>query len=239
MPALQLEGKIREHNLPLILHTLCSEKERGVLTLSRDDEVKTFALKGGKVLTAASNRLDDRLDQYLLREGLVGLKEILQAEREARRGRRRLGEVLVELGLMRQKDLVRAIIEQMREILFSTFQWTRGAYRFESRPVPEAEDLTLNMSTGDILLAGIRRIRSWYRVREAIGGLDTRYKVTARLEEVTKDMDLSLEEWNFLSQFEAPASLEEVCERSPIRDFEITHLIWAFLVVGALEVHAG
>jgi len=237
MPAVQLEGKIREHNLPLILHTLCTGRERGVLTLEYDDIVKTVCLKGGKVVTAASNQREDRLDQYLLRQGLVGLKPALEAEREARRRQRRLGEVLVELGIMRQKDMVRAVIDQMREILFSLFQWTRGSYRFESRSSPEMEELiTLNLSTGDIILGGIRRILSWYRVREAIGGLETRYQVTRRLEEVTKDMDLNLEEWNFLSLFESPVSLEQVCEASPIKDFDITHLIWAFLVLGALEI---
>lgn len=237
MPAVQLEGRIREHNLPLVLHTLCAERERGVLTLVYDDIVKTVTLKGGKILTAASNQLDDRLDQHLLREGRVGLKAVLQAEREARRQRRRLGEVLVQLGMMRQKDMVRSVIEQMREIVLSLFEWTRGHYRFESRPNPEGDELiTLNMSAGDIILSGIRRIRSWYRVREAIGGLDTRYRVTDRLEQVTKDMDLSLEEWNFLSLFESAVSLEQVCDLSPIRDFEITHLIWAFLVLGAMEI---
>jgi len=237
MSAVQLEGKIREHNLPLILHTLCVERERGVLTLIYDDIIKKLTLRGGRVLTASSNQLDDRLDQHLLREGLVGLKEVLEAEREARRTKRRLGEVLVELGMMRQKDLVRAVIDQMREILLSLFQWTRGQYMFESRIAPEVEEpITLDLSMGDILLGGIRRIRSWYRVREAIGGLDTRYRVTPRLEQVTKEMDLSVEEWNFLSIFESPVSLAQVCEASPIKDFEITHLIWAFLVVGALEM---
>lgn len=237
MPAVQLEGIIREHNLPLILHSLCAERERGVLTLTYDDIVKSVTLKSGKVLTATSNQLDDRLDQHLLREGLLGLKAVLQAEREARHKKRRLGEVLVELGMMRQKDMVRAVIDQMRDILLSLFQWTRGHYRFESSTHPEGEEfITLNLSAGDLILTGIRRIRSWYRVREAIGGLDTRYQVTPRLEQVTKDMDLSLEEWNFLSLFEAPASLEQVCELSPFKDFEITHLIWAFLVLGALEI---
>ena len=236
MPSLQLEGKVREHNLPLVLHTLCAERERGVLTLSQNDIVKKVAIKGGEILTASSNQFEDRLDQHLLREGLVGLKPILTAERDSRRQKRRLGEVLVELNLMRQKDMVRAVVDQMREILFSLFQWTRGEYHFQSRATPEAEELiTLGMSTGNILLGGIRRIRSWYRVREAIGGLDTRYKVTPRLEEVTKEMDLNLEEWNFLSLFESEVSLEQVCEASSIKDFDITHLIWAFLVLGALE----
>lgn len=240
MPAVQLEGKIREHNLPLVLHTLCAERERGVLTLAYDDIVKTVTLKGGKVLTAASNQRDDRLDQHLLREGLIGLKAVLQAERDARQQKRRLGEVLVELGMMRQKDMVRAVLDQMREILLSLFQWTRGTYSFELRAHPEGEEtIALNMSAGDAILGGIRRIRSWYRVREAIGGLDTRYRVTDRLEHVTRDMDLSLEEWNFLSLFESPVSLEQVCEASPIKDFEITHLIWAFLVLRALEIASG
>jgi hypothetical protein len=235
MPALQLEGKIREHNLPLILHTLYAERERGVLTLSDGDVVKKLAIKEGKILTVSSNQLDDRLDQHLLREGLVGLKPILMAERDSRRQKRRLGEVLVELGLMRQKDMVRAVIDQMREILFSLFQWTRGDYCFESRSTPAGEEMiTLDMSTGNVLLGGIRRIRSWYRVREAIGGLDARYRVTPRLEEVTRDMDLSVAEWSFLALFESDVSLEQVCEASPIKDFEITHLIWAFLVLGAL-----
>ncbi|MEE9217504.1 MAG: DUF4388 domain-containing protein [Acidobacteriota bacterium] len=235
--AVQLEGRIREHNLPLILHTLCAEREHGVLTLAYGDNIKILYLKEGRVLSAKSNQLDDRLDQYLLREGTVGLNALLEAERESRRRQVQLGTALVELGILRHKDMARAVSRQMREILFSVFLWTRGEYRFEIIPRPIDEDpISIGLSPGDMILGGIRRIRSWYRVREAIGGLDTRYRVTPRLETVTQDMELSLEEWNFLSLFETPVSLVHVCEASHLKDFDITHLIWAFLVLGALQV---
>ncbi len=233
----QLEGKIRDHNLPLILQSLCAEREHGVLTLVNNDTVKICYLKDGRILTAASNQRDDRLDQHLLRDGLVGLKPLLQAVQEARRRECRLGQMVVELGLLRPEDMEQAVSDQMREIVFSVFQWTRGEYRFEGVTRPVGDDpITIKLSAGDLVLGGIRRIRSWYRVREAIGGLDTRYRVTDRLEAVTQGMSLSLEEWNFLSLFDTPVSLVQICEASAIKDFEITHLIWAFLVLGALEV---
>ena len=59
--------------------------------------------------------------------------------------------------------------------------------------------------------------------------------VSPRLDELGRSMSLSLDEWTLLSRCEEPATLATLCESSPMKDFDVCRLVWAFNVVGILH----
>ena len=93
----------------------------------------------------------------------------------------------------------------------------------------------MKMSTGDMILEGVKRIESWSRIKLAVGDLETMYQVSPKLQELGKEMSLSLDEWTFLSRCEGPISLQQLCQASALKDFEVCRLVWAFHVVGLLN----
>lgn len=241
MRAVTLEdarGKLAPLTFPSLIHDVCEEADTGVLTITDGDKEKSVFIEKGKIVFARSNDLDDRLGTLLLRRGMITLKSLEDAGRSSQETGQRLGGVLVARGLIRPQDLVEGVRDQVKEIVTSLFLWTKGEYETKFGPLPSKEVITLKMSTGDMVLEGVKRVDSWSRITLAVGDLDTEYQVGPNLEKLTQSMSLSLDEWSFLSQCEGPVTLANLCATSPLKDFEVCRLVWAFSVVGILKRRA-
>lgn len=237
---LGLEGELHSYTLPSLLFGISQGRETGVLTLaqltvSMQQTQKSIYIQDGRPIFAASNDRDDRLGQVFLRRGMISLERLLEAVDRSLSEKKRLGTLLVESGWIRPVDLVTGVVEQVKGIIYTLFQWTEGSYHFQMGPLPSREIITLSISPQNLILEGIQRVQSWYRIQEAIGGLDTRYQTSPGLKQLTEEMNLSLEEWSLLSLCEEPASLRDICGRSPLKDFDICRLVWAFLSTGVLR----
>jgi hypothetical protein len=87
------------------------------------------------------------------------------------------------------------------------------------------------MNTSELMLRGIRRVRSWYRIREALGELDTRFQRREGCEETVARMSLDERDQALLEALQSPLSLREVFARFPGRDFEMGQTLWALQTV--------
>lgn len=228
-------GRLGPLTFPSLVHDICEERNTGVLTVRDGETAKALYIDGGHVVFAASDDKDDRLGALLVRRGMIRLKDLEDAARESQQTGRRLGGVLVERQHIRPQDLVWGVREQVKEIMTGLFLWTRGTYEMKVGPLPSSEVITLKMSTGDVVLEGVRRIESWTRIQLAVGTLETHYRVTSRIEELGPTMNLTLDEWTLLSRCEGPVTLAHLCEVTPMKDFDVCRLVWALSVVGMLN----
>ncbi|MEE9218492.1 MAG: DUF4388 domain-containing protein [Acidobacteriota bacterium] len=237
---LDLEGELHSYTLPSLLFGISQSRETGVLrleqlTVSMKQIRKTIYIQEGAAIFATSNDRDDRLGQVFLRRGMISLERLIASIDRSLAERKRLGTMLVEEGWIRPVDLVTGISEQVKEIIYSLFQWTDGCYQYKMGELPTKEIITLQMSTRNLVLEGINRIQSWYRIQEAIGGLDTRFQTSPNIRELTHDMKLSLEQWSLLSLCDEPAPLRLILASSPLKDFDICRLMWAFVATGVVR----
>jgi len=232
-PRLTRDGEIRSTTIPNLFHELSVARATGLLVVTDGDIRKSIQLKKGLVLFASSNQRDDRLNQYLLTAGIIGLKNMMKALEVMVATKDRLGEVLIRYKLMTPDDVEKYVRAQVCEIVYSTFQFTRGHFTFDSKP-PASENITLNLPGDAIVLAGVKRISSWARVYEEVGGLNSEYRTTRDSPAIVKDLSLSAEETELLRQCDVPTSLAEMCEASKLSDMEVCRSVWALLLVGAL-----
>ena len=226
------EGVLSSTTFPGLIYSVLSRKETGVLTLTGDTAEKSVFIQTGRPIFAASSDRDDRLGQLFFKEGLVSLEGLVHAVERAARENKRLGTVFVEMGLIQPHDLVEGVRNQVRNIVGSLFLWARGRYRYRPGPLPSDEVITLKLSPGNTVLEGIRRIESWERIWEAVGGLDVTYRTAPAIEDMSRDLTLSLEEWTLLSHCERPVPLRDLCRSSTLKDFEICRLLWALMTLG-------
>lgn len=228
-------GPIGQLTLPSLIHDLCGASRTGTLALKDDRVTKTLYLDQGRVVFAASTDPRDRLGQLFLRRGMISLRSLKQAAGIAAAEEKRLGAALVQMKAIRPQDLVWGVAEQVKEMVVSLFQWTRGDYVFTPGSLPSEEVITLKMPTADLVMSGIKRIEDWPRIEAAVGDLETCYRASPKLEELAREMNLSLDEWTLLARCESGATLGQMCDESPLSDFDVCRLIWAFLVVGLLD----
>jgi hypothetical protein len=233
------EGILSSATFPTLVYSILRRDETGVLTLTTDSAEKSIYINRGRPIFATSSDRDDRLGQVLFKAGLVSLEGLMEASEESVDSGKRLGTVLVERGLIQPHDLVDGVLRQVRDIITGLFLWTRGQYCYVPGALPTEEVITLKLSAGDLILEGIRRIASWGRIWEAVGDLDARYRTTDRVERLSRDMSLSLDEWTLLSHCEQSVTLRQLCAVSTIDDFELCRFLWAMLTLGIVTKESG
>lgn len=229
------EGVLSTTTFPGLIYSILRDRGTGVLTLTGDVTEKSIYIQAGRPVFATSNERDDRLGQIFFKEGLISLENLLTGLDRSFDQKKRLGTVLVEMGFIKPKDLVDGVLAQVRNIICSLFTWTRGRYRYQPGPLPSEEVITLHLSPGNVILEGIRRVEGWDRIWEAVGHLDAVYQTNPAMEDLGKDLNLSLEEWTLLAHCEQPIALRDLLRGSPIKDFDVCRLLWALLTIGIVR----
>src|SRR2546426_2384479 len=113
-----------------------------IYTLSLHDALPIYRL--GDILVKHQKIRSDQLDAAIHRQS---------KERD-----KKLGEILVGMGVISQEDLERYMRVQIEESVYYLFTWTQGTFNFESEVRPERQDFLVNINPESLLLEGARRV---------------------------------------------------------------------------------
>lgn len=230
---LKSEGSLAERDFPELVHHLYEANFSGSLTLTNGGVGKSVTLEAGRLVFASSSDPDERLGELLLRRGRVSLRQYVDAGRAIAPGRR-LGTVLVEQGVLPPKELVRSVVEHTQEIIYGAFLWTAGRYRLQEGQRP-AEAITLNISTPDLIVEGVRRINSWARIHRAVGTLESTYGLVPSYGPVAAKMTLTDGQLEILTALTEAETLDSICSRSILPSIEVCRALWAYRVIGLVR----
>ena len=228
-----VRGDLETTSVAELFRSLLGSRETGILTLRNGEITKSVYIQKGRVVYAASTNPDERLGESLLVLGKITARQYLEASRMIRPGRR-LGAILVELGALEPDDLIPSVEQHAREILMDLFDWVHGEYELNMKDMDPDNVITLNISTENLILEGIRRCRAWSQVKRGIGGIDTVYLQTGNTEVLYK-LELSAEEQEVLSHVNGRSTIEHICDVSYLSNFETCRVLWALQVLGVLK----
>lgn len=231
---LELKGSLRESKVPDLIYSISQAKATGVLYLTREDEKKALYFNKGRIVFAKSNSIDDRLGEQLLKQKKITYRQLEEASKLIRQGKR-LGTILVEQNIIDSEELVQAIIGQIKNIIISVFQWNKGEYLFKPGELPTKEVIILNISTEDIVMMGIQSIDRWSWIKQAVGELDTYYKISGKNIDIDTLFFSSPQAAKIIEFLKEERTVEQICEFSSIGDFETCKLLWVLSVLGFIE----
>lgn len=230
----EFESSTADHDLPDILLAVCKTKGTGLLTFSNPEAEKTLFVRDGSFIFSKSSAIDDRLGEYMLRSGRVGLKDLEAVSKLVKPGKR-LGALLVESGVLDPKELVQSVIGQVRSIILSLFKWTKAHYEFVAQDLPSKETITLDMPTPQLIVDGIREIDSWWRISRGIGDLDSTYQAVSGAEGSLRSIELETPALELLAMLSRPKRVTEACTESSLKELDVCKLLWAFRSLGWVE----
>jgi hypothetical protein len=230
---LTIRGEIETSSVPELLRSLLGSGETGVLTLRRGDVTKSIFIQRGRVVYAASNNADERLGESLVIRGKITARQFLEASKLIRPGRR-LGGILVEMEALDPEDLIPSVEQQVHDILMELFDWTHGEYELVIKEMDPDQVLSLQISTENLILEGIRRSRSFSQVIRGIGDIDAVLAPTGATEVLYK-LDLTAEEQEVLSHVNGRATVEQICDVSYLSNFETCRILWALKILGVIR----
>jgi hypothetical protein len=230
---LVVRGDLDTTSVAELFRSLLASRETGILTLRNGEITKSIYIQKGRVVYAASTNPDERLGESLLVQGKITARQYLDASSLIRPGRR-LGGILVELGAIEPDDLIPCVEQHAKEIVMDLFGWVHGEYELNIKDMDPENVITLNMSTENLILDGIRRCRYWSQVKAGIGGVHTVY-VASGANEVLYKLDLSAEEQELLTHVNGIATIEQICNVSYLSNFETCRILWAMQVLGIVK----
>ena len=226
-----LKGNLSALPLPELLIQLRRSSSTGILSVEAEGTRKAVYFHNGRVVFATSNSPNDRLGETLLRLGKISVDEYEMSLAQISHGRRQ-GKVLIEMGAMAPQDLWEGVETQVREIVFSLFEWPAGEFVFESTTLPQKEKVTVSFDPLTLVLEGLRRI-------DPEGALKGRYPDPGLILECIKDVDQSnLEpfERHILAVVDGQRSVAEICRESEIGDGETQKTLYALYCAGFMRV---
>jgi uncharacterized protein DUF4388 len=237
--SLVVKGEIETTSVPELLRSLLGSGETGVLTITNGEAQKRIFILSGRVAYASSNNVDERMGEVLLVRGKITVRQFVEASKRIRPGLR-LGSILVDLGALEPEELMPMVELHVKSILMDLFSWIRGEYSFVIKELEGRDNVaTLNMSTENLILEGIRTTHSWHQVIRALGDVESVYVPTGSTDANFR-LDLTEEEQEILAHVNGRSSVEQICERSYVSNFETCRVLWALLVLGIIRRgHAG
>jgi hypothetical protein len=145
-------GRLETLDLSALLQTLSVGAASGRLTLTRLDRHAVLVLRSGRVVYVSGGSSTETLAGRLLRDKLVGEKDLMTAldRQHDGSGFRRLGEVLVEMGLLAEGTLQSVVRRRMEDLVGELLAWRSGFFRFEPAGSSDAVEVDL----GDFVLPG-------------------------------------------------------------------------------------
>lgn len=156
--SIQFQGDLELIGFSDVLQFLAGGRKSGALIVERSDGLsRNIYFDKGEIVAASSSRPEDYLGQILLRRGALHEGELERTLKEKPSGTR-LGDALVARGLVSATDVEHYLAEQFRRIVFDTFHWSRGSFRFVSGAKPEAGRVAHSMSADNFVLEGLRRL---------------------------------------------------------------------------------
>jgi hypothetical protein len=149
---LSFGGRLETLDLAALLQTLSVGAANGRLTLTRLDRHAVLVLRSGRVVYVTGGALADTLAGRLMRQQLVEEKDLVRAldRQHDGTGYRRLGDVLVEMGLLAEGTLHSVVRGRMQEVVSELLGWHTGYFRFE--PAHAKGDANVEVDMGDFVL---------------------------------------------------------------------------------------
>jgi curved DNA-binding protein CbpA len=237
----RMRGLLSEGVVPGMLRDIYVGRRSGLLAFSRGEERYAVRFVKGNIVHAQSSVPQAHLGEIMVGQGMLDQADLDRATEVVRGTRKRLGLVLLELGILDRGLIEDALALQVREHLMSVFAWTEGLCAFEEQEAPPVRDhdFTLKLSTGQMILESVRRVRSHDVVRYGLGSLDRILALSSdpllRFQRIT----LSSTDGFVLSRVDGLTSARQIFQITPAPQEEAERSLFGLLCTGIVEYLPG
>ncbi len=223
----EFRGDLAVQPLPEVLETINRYRVPGVLDCTRENWNRKLYIQNGEVIFATSSNLYDSLGDFLLRLGRITQAQYDESVVRLKAEKKRQGVVLVEMGVLSAKELFSTVVEQVRQILWDTFNWDSGEVGFSVGRFKEDEIIKLNIPTRNAILRGIEVVKDPKRLVSRLGASWAVYEPAFETADLT---ELTLEEGEIrlLRAVDGKKSLLELSREGPGSQAANAQLLYAF-----------
>ena len=226
-------GDLRQTALPEMLAVIHQMRASGVVEAVCGEFSKKVFLESGYVVHASSSDLADSLGGFLKRTGRLsdGQFQTAMAKRD---GKRRLGELLIEQGVLSPAQVYEAIREHVENIIWSLFSWEEGNVTFRLGEPDLTGAVRIQIPVRQVILQGIKRAANAKSLVQRMGGRESLFEPHFRFEDLI-EVALADDEYSLLALVDGQKSLYDLCTKGPLAAADNARLLYAFSVLGLIR----
>ena len=256
-----LEGSLRDFDLFSLFNMIKTQGKTGTLVLARAQEFVKIFFEGGEIIGCDSNqvRMEDRVGAMLVRLGRLSGEELLSMIQRQRQTLKRMGTLLLESGRVTPQDLQDALFNQAMSIIYRTFRWVEGDYRFDSiLPLDLDRANFPPIPVDTVLMEAARIMDEWPEVQRRLPDNSVPLQWTESAKGLSLDINQDLsgvlegrnrvhaagsglnhEQETVLTYFREPDSIMNVLQISRYDELDTSKFIAEVVAMGFLEVSAN
>ncbi len=235
-----IEGPLKELGLHDVFQLLDLSRKTGVLRITshlRDNDGTVF-FDSGNIVFAAMRSNPQRIGDRLLAGGRITAEELERARALQQRegGKRRLGQILVEMGALTPRELEREVERHIEEAVFELLSWREGAFSFAEGGLEGAPaDALVSLPTEKVLMEGARRIDEWSRIETQVPHLGV-VPSLAPLDAAgpATQLDLHPAEWEVLAEVDGERDLRQIASALRVSEFEVARTVFGLATTGVV-----
>src|SRR6266516_1713568 len=234
-----IEGPLRELGIHDVFQLLDLSRKTGALRVTselRHNEGKIY-FDNGVVVSAEIRSNPHPLGALLLRTGKITEADLERArDMQTRQGdKRRLGEILVSLGVITQREVERQIHFQIEEVVFEVMSWNEGYFSFaEEAESKVPTEVTVRIPVEALLMEGARRIDEWSRIENRIPHVGVVPSLAPPPEGGGGELDLLPPEWEVLALIDGDRSVRGLATELGRSDFEVAKTLFGLESAGVI-----
>ncbi len=227
------EGELGQVHFPVLLLAFSLHRRTAVLHLVRRQVQKNVFLEDGVPVDCRSNLVHETLGRFLVRAGALAEDAFNGHLSESLSRGRPIGEILVEKKVLGSYELFRYLQQNLAHKLLDLFTWKDGSFRAESDAPPVTSPLKVKVP--QLLLTGLLRFAPQDEVDFAVAPLVGRpLAIHPRPHVPLAELRLSEAHTKAFMRLAAPCSMGDLAQASGLPFGEITRLIYALSLLGAV-----
>lgn len=231
------QGRFADTPLPELLWSLHERRFSGRLRVQRDRAERELWFLEGELRFVRSRLASERLVDSLLRRGVLTRAQYETARRLAAKEPRRTGQLLVDAGFIKPRELERVVQDHLGRIVEACFGAESGQWSLHPGEVIE-EDIVIARPLRRILLDGVRSRLDRATLSARLGSRVFRPRLRETegprlelIEALERELDLLPEEGDWLRAFDGKHGAEDLLD---LYDDEVglNALVYALSVTG-------
>src|SRR5438067_3128758 len=234
-----IEGPLRELGIHDVFQLLDLSRKTGALRVTSElrHNEGTIYFDNGVVVSAEIRSNPHPLGALLLRTGKITEADFERArDMQQRQGdKRRLGEILVALGVITKGEVERQVRFQIEEVVFEVMSWNEGYFSFAEQAESKVPtELTVRIPVEALLMEGARRIDEWSRIENRIPHVGVVPSLAPPPEGGGGELDLLPPEREVLALVDGHRSARGLATELGRSDFEVAKTLFGLESAGVI-----
>ena len=230
-----LKGTLDDFTLPDIFRLMSLSKKTGSLQVERSAGQGKVWFRDGEVYYAESSLSKEPLGQKLVRAKALTEGQLRKALDSHAGSGKRLGEVLLESGMVDEDQIMMVVRQQIEDAAFDLLRWELGEFLWE--PGEEATpEVTIYVTVENLIMEASRRLDELEVIQRKIPSPDTVLAMAATPPEGAVEINITPEEWRILVLVNGTRTVREIGEMVGLDDFGAMRTLYGLVSAGLAEV---